>query len=181
MRSIEQLANSQHFGTLLHLIVTLAQFECLCQPIRNINGIFALRKLYDEINVQIRSLESLGVNSVSYGLFITCTTNSGHQNSLCNQTKTAIILQKKKNSVNLLNVDPFSGKESPGFPVFFQTIKCKLVSRNEIVNVRFLDIGSAELFTIRGLARRLGLQVKGQEELKNYCLLEKKILSLLSE
>ncbi|GIX88132.1 reverse transcriptase [Caerostris extrusa] len=40
------------------------------EQVRNTNDIFALRKLYDEINVQIRSLESLGVNSISYGLLL---------------------------------------------------------------------------------------------------------------
>ncbi|GIX68191.1 uncharacterized protein CEXT_692751 [Caerostris extrusa] len=93
------------------------------EPVRNTNDIFALRKLYDEINVQIRTLESL--------------------ENICSEN------------------------ESSGFRVFFQTIRCKLISRNEIVNVRLcLDTGSARTFITRGLARRLGLEVTSQEELK---------------
>ncbi|XP_035208103.1 uncharacterized protein LOC118182822 [Stegodyphus dumicola] len=41
------------------------------EPVRNANNIFALRKLYDDIEIQIRSLKSLNVTSGTYGTLLT--------------------------------------------------------------------------------------------------------------
>ncbi|XP_035233803.1 uncharacterized protein LOC118205622 [Stegodyphus dumicola] len=49
-----------HMGKLLNL-----------EPVRNANNIFALRKLYDDIEIQIRSLKSLNVTSGTYGTLLT--------------------------------------------------------------------------------------------------------------
>ncbi|GIY16090.1 DUF1758 domain-containing protein [Caerostris extrusa] len=60
----------ERFGKKEILISGLTNRLLNLEQVRNTNDIFALRKLYDEMNVQIRSLESLGINSVSYGLLL---------------------------------------------------------------------------------------------------------------
>ncbi|GIX89425.1 hypothetical protein CEXT_811601 [Caerostris extrusa] len=91
-----------------------------------------------------------------------------NRNSLCSQTNCYNAIEEEKIVLFCLTRTLTRRKESSGPRVFFRTIRCKLVCRNEVVNVRMcLDTVSAKNFYYQRVgAKVIGLEVTGQEELK---------------